>query len=152
MPYRKKRVLFVDDDRAFTALIKTNLEQDGRFHVWTENKSTRGVMAAKMFKPDVILLDVNMPHPDGSELAQALRHLGPLKHVPIIFFTGLADPHHTGAGNDEQLLSKTTALPALQQCLEDAIAGAEVTRWQTQASGEAREFYPRALSPAVEAA
>ena len=46
----------------------------------------------------VVLLDVNMPDMDGFETATLIRQRPRLRHIPIIFMTGLSDTEHVVKG------------------------------------------------------
>lgn len=85
----KKKILVVDDEAGFTHLLKLNLEQTGRFEVRTENKGALVLNAAKVFKPDLILLDIIMPDIDGSEVASRLRSDPATHDIPVLFLTAL---------------------------------------------------------------
>lgn len=56
----EKRILIVDDEEYFTALVKMSLEKINMYDVMVENKGARGLEAAKRFQPDLILLDLSM--------------------------------------------------------------------------------------------
>ena len=121
MENRKKRILLVDDDPQLTGAFKSALEQAGDFHVWTENKASRSVLAARMFRPDVILLDVRMPDLDGTEVAEQMREDQELDGIPIVYFTSLIDPRENDWPTSERFLSKTTQLSELVERLERVI-------------------------------
>lgn len=82
-----KRILVVDDDPAFTRMIKLNLEQTGRYEVRTENMGLRAIEAAREFRPDLILLDVMMPGMLGSEIATKLQADPELRAIKFVFLT-----------------------------------------------------------------
>jgi two-component system phosphate regulon response regulator PhoB len=84
-----KRVLIVDDEPQITDLVKLYLERSGDYQVEVENDSAQAMSKARQFGPDVIVLDIMMPEPDGSELAASLRADPGLRHVPILFLTAL---------------------------------------------------------------
>jgi CheY-like chemotaxis protein len=121
MQNRKKRVLLIDDDHALTTVVKLRLEESDEFHVWTENTGSRGLLAARMFRPDVVLLDVNMPQMDGSEVAARLREEKEFSELPIVFYTGLAEEGEAVGGKNERLLAKTAEWSEVVQCLNDAL-------------------------------
>jgi DNA-binding response OmpR family regulator len=84
-----KRILIVDDDITASRLLELGLERQGSFHVRVENNSTRTLATARVFQPDLIVLDIVMPVVDGGEVAARLRREADLKHLPIIFLTSL---------------------------------------------------------------
>ncbi len=82
-----KKVLIIDDEVAFTEMVKLNLEETGRFHVKIENDPRAAVTSALKFLPHIILLDVIMPEMEGPDILEAFRHEPLLRDVPIIFLT-----------------------------------------------------------------
>jgi CheY-like chemotaxis protein len=87
MKDRKPKVLLVDDEESFTRVAKLLLVD---YDICVENDSARALEAARNFKPDLILLDVMMPNFDGGDVAAQIRDDPGLRHVPIVFLTGLA--------------------------------------------------------------
>ena len=68
-----KRLLIVDDDPRFRALIRQILEGAAAFEVVGEaHEGSSALEAARELKPDVVLLDVNLPDTTGFELAPQL--------------------------------------------------------------------------------
>ena len=62
----KRRILIVDDDQNSTHLVKVLLEKTGSYLVLEQNDATRAYQDARSFRPDVILLDIEMPGKDGA--------------------------------------------------------------------------------------
>jgi ribonuclease P protein subunit RPR2 len=87
--------LLVDDDPALRALLRTTFEVADVAVVEAENAEVarRQIRAAR---PDVILLDVNMPGTTGLELCAELKSAPATKDVPIVLLTG-ADRGTTAA-------------------------------------------------------
>lgn len=83
----KKRILLIDDEAAFTRLLKLNLEQTGHYEVRIENRAKKALAAARQFRPDLIFLDIVMPGMDGSAVAAEIKADAMSKHVPIVFLT-----------------------------------------------------------------
>lgn len=52
-----------------------------------------GLRLARMMRPDVILLDVMLPPPNGFEVCRALKDLTECAITPILFLSGLVDVH-----------------------------------------------------------
>lgn len=84
-PPEPRRVLLVDDEPAFTRMVKRNLEADGNYAVKAVNESPNAYTEACSFHPDIILLDVVMPQADGGDVATQIRNHPKTKHIPIIF-------------------------------------------------------------------
>ena len=97
----KSRILVVDDEPNLSSLVRIFLERTQRFEVRVENRSARALAAAREFRPDMILLDVDMPGKDGGEVAREVQAEPSLRSVPIVFFTSLVS--HEEAGEREIL-------------------------------------------------
>jgi diguanylate cyclase (GGDEF)-like protein len=82
------RVLVVDDDRNLRKIIATNLELAG-FFVETAADGREALEKIETVLPEVVLLDLMMPHMDGYEVARRIRsHQNPtIANVPIIILT-----------------------------------------------------------------
>jgi len=94
----KRRILIVDNDTNATHLVRILLEKTGQYLVLEENNSTRAHSSARIFRPDLILLDVVMPIRDGGEIAAQIRADPELQNTPIIFLTALVTPTEVKAG------------------------------------------------------
>ena len=94
----KRRILIVDNDTNATHLVRILLEKTGQYLVLEENSSTRAYRSARIFRPDLILLDVVMPIRDGGEIAAQIRADPELHNTPIIFLTALVTPTEAKAG------------------------------------------------------
>jgi CheY-like chemotaxis protein len=85
----KIKVLAVDDEEDFISLLKLNLEQTDRFQVEGFSNGYEAIKRAREYRPDVILLDVNMPDVDGPTIWSTLTEDEETKHIPVIFLTAL---------------------------------------------------------------
>lgn len=85
------KVLFVDDSATVRAIAKARLATDDLAILCAENGQTALDMAVHE-KPDLILLDVDMPDLDGFEVCRRLKADRVLSLIPVIFVTGLNDP------------------------------------------------------------
>ena len=78
------KILLVDDDRQNSELLRKFLEVEGYEVEYAEN-GCKGWEAFSTAKPDVVLLDINMPLMNGFELAQMIREQD--RDVLIFFLT-----------------------------------------------------------------
>lgn len=82
------KILFADDDLKYSLLLKRFLEQEGYEVTYVGN----GRMAVEQFplvRPDLVLLDINMPGLNGFEVAARIREAD--KHVLIFFLSDRSD-------------------------------------------------------------
>jgi DNA-binding response OmpR family regulator len=100
------KILIVDDDEQVTNLFEKFLTMEG-YEAIGLNDSTRAVDLANLINPDLFLLDLMMPQPDGFKLCRMLRADPKFKHTPIIIITALGDSDSRvvafGAGADDYL-------------------------------------------------
>lgn len=90
------RILIVDDEPNLSELVRFFLEKTQRFEVRVENRSAQALAVAKEFRPDMILLDVDMPGKDGGEVAREIQAEPALRGIPIVFFTSLISRAEAG--------------------------------------------------------
>ncbi len=91
----KKKIMLVDDEAAFTRMVKLNLERSGEFEVLTENSGPAALTAIREFRPDLLFLDVMMPEMGGDDIAQELRLDPDLAEIPIVFLTAIVSREET---------------------------------------------------------
>jgi DNA-binding response OmpR family regulator len=116
---RKITILCVDDDPHLLRLVSRNLELEG-YAVLTASDGEQALAVFKEQQPDLILLDVMMPHLDGFSVCQRVREYS---GVPIILLTargqdqdkvrGLdlgADDYLTKPFSIEELLARVRAV------------------------------------------
>ena len=85
----KHKILIVDDEQGIVTMLKDYFEFHG-YLVYTAMSGTEALNGINA-KPDIILLDINMPDMDGLEVCRTIRD-----HVscPIIFLTArIEEPH-----------------------------------------------------------
>jgi two-component system, OmpR family, response regulator len=118
-----KRILVVDEEPAITRNLKLNLESSGGYDVFAENHAANVLTAARIFRPDLILMDVMMPDMDGGDVAARLRANPLLRDTPIIFLTAIlsnaeTDGHELISGG-ETFLAKPVDIGELKKTLEE---------------------------------
>ncbi|UCB51722.1 MAG: response regulator [Candidatus Zixiibacteriota bacterium] len=81
------KILVIDDEPEITDIVETFLETAG-YEVESENASQPGIDRAKVFLPDLVLLDIMMPTLDGYEICSELKRSEKTKRIPVVFLTG----------------------------------------------------------------
>ena len=100
------KIMVVDDDKEFTTLYKEYLRMVG-YEAISENQSSNALDLANAVRPDLFILDLMMPEPDGFKLCRMLRTNINFVHTPIIIVTALNDEDSKlvaiGAGANDYL-------------------------------------------------
>lgn len=82
------KVLIVDDNPVNVKVLSSTLAGLG-YDLLTVNTGERALNVAERTKPDIILLDVNMPGINGFETCRRLKQNPVTNHIPVIFLTAL---------------------------------------------------------------
>jgi two-component system cell cycle response regulator DivK len=85
----KPTILMIEDNAQNRYLATFLLERHG-YEIVSAVDGPRGIEMAQTFKPDLILLDIQLPGMDGYGVAQALRRIDSLSDTPIIAVTSYA--------------------------------------------------------------
>ncbi|MDB5252353.1 MAG: ArsR family transcriptional regulator [Flaviaesturariibacter sp.] len=90
MDNRSWKVLIADDEPDIVEILAYNLSREG-YEVITAVDGNDAVQKARLFTPDLVILDVMMPGKNGVEVCEILRAQPALKDTLIIFLTALND-------------------------------------------------------------
>jgi two-component system OmpR family response regulator len=82
-----KRILIVEDDVDIQVIMEVALSDIGGFEVAICGRSEKVLEHVAQFQPDLILLDLMMPHIDGFTTLKSLRSAFPSLEIPVIFVT-----------------------------------------------------------------
>lgn len=89
---RRKTIFLVDDDPDYTAIVSKWLSKSYDIAAFNEGEELiKGLGASK---PDLILMDYEMPNLDGYDLMKRIRLDEDMKSIPVIFLTGKNDKEH----------------------------------------------------------
>ena len=86
---RKKNILLVDDDETFLKMVKGWLSE--RYRVTIVTSGAQAMMYVAENRPDLILLDYEMPVTSGPQVLEMLRSEKRVAGIPVIFLTGKGD-------------------------------------------------------------
>ena len=86
--FTRARILIIDDEPANVEVLRRLLERSGfsRIQTTVEPREARELYVE--FRPDLILLDLHMPHMDGLEVMDALNQVAEATYLPILMLTG----------------------------------------------------------------
>jgi two-component system, OmpR family, alkaline phosphatase synthesis response regulator PhoP len=93
------KVLVVDDEEDILELLKYNLKKEG-YDVKTASNGVKAVEIAKSFIPDLVILDIMMPHQDGVETGRQMRQIPELNNTYILFLTARTEEYSEVAAFD----------------------------------------------------
>ncbi|MGA2280636.1 MAG: response regulator [Verrucomicrobiota bacterium] len=85
----KRTILLIEDNEQNRYLTTFLLEKNG-FNVVSARNGPEGIELAGRIRPDLIILDIQLPGMDGYAVARALRQTPPLENVPIVAVTSYA--------------------------------------------------------------
>lgn len=91
----KKKIVVIDDDINHLITTKSILEDEG-YDIVIHQGPFGSTNIIRDAKPDLILLDINMPGLSGDNLLQLLKEHDSIKNIPIVFYSS----------NDEDALRK----------------------------------------------
>ena len=95
---QRPRLLLVDDEPTNLQVLRHILQADYRLLFATDGE--RALQVAREQRPDLILLDVMMPHLDGYAVCRVLKADPATAGIPVIFITALNDSQDETAGFD----------------------------------------------------
>jgi two-component system, OmpR family, alkaline phosphatase synthesis response regulator PhoP len=118
----RKRIMVVDDDKDIRKLVESILTKEGFVTVGAENAAD-AQKKIQGSRPDLVILDLQLPDKDGFEVCKAIRSDPATKYVPVVFLTvqaldsykiaGLemgADDYITKPFNQTELLARVKAV------------------------------------------
>ena len=91
-------ILIIDDEKDLVSTVQYRLKFSD-CEVITAYNGQEGLEKAAAEKPDLILLDTNMPVMNGHETLKQLRANPELKHIPVIMLTAISSPQDIAAAS-----------------------------------------------------
>jgi len=99
----KKKIVAVDDSVIVLKMLTKLLGEEYDLHAFSSGN--RALKFFKVQKPDLIILDIDMPEINGYEMLKMIKEKEELKEIPVIFLTSNSDKSHVvkavaGGAND----------------------------------------------------
>ncbi|HEX9780656.1 MAG TPA: response regulator [bacterium] len=85
-PHARKRILIVEDDEALARVVKMRLQSVG-YEARAESLGKKALGYAAAFRPDLVILDINLPDCSGYQVARELRRIFHPWPVPVLMLT-----------------------------------------------------------------
>jgi DNA-binding response OmpR family regulator len=98
-----KKILIVEDDQKIAMALVIRLKANG-YNASIAPDAIAGASQARLFRPDLILLDISMPGGNGFQLAETFLRMPETNGTPIMFITASKNP---------ELVQKVTELGAI---------------------------------------
>jgi putative two-component system response regulator len=89
---RNACVMIIDDERINIEVVKTYLKQEGFENFLSTTHSPSAIEMLRRHRPDIVLLDINMPEVSGLEILAQMRQDAQLSMIPALVLTAANDP------------------------------------------------------------
>ena len=116
-------ILLAEDERDIRDLLVLFLEMGG-FRTVAVADGREAVMQAINRRPDLILLDVRMPHMDGLQACATLKASPDTRHIPVVFLSAFASRQDVESGlaaGAERYLAKPVDMEVLHQNVAEVL-------------------------------
>ena len=118
-----KKILVVDDNESFLDMLVFALKTEG-FKVTGVQDGLEALTQAKHIKPDLIILDLMIPHLDGHKVCRLIKRDREIQHIPVLIITSRdTDEDRTKAKEDgaEGFLAKPATVDEILTTIEDLL-------------------------------
>lgn len=107
----RQKILLIEDNETYRKIIKNAMMISG-FEVEDAENGLRGLEAARVNRPDLIVVDIYMPVMDGMTMLKQLKQDESLKTIPVIMVTNVQEELENAVkmGAEEAIL-KTSLTP-----------------------------------------
>jgi DNA-binding response OmpR family regulator len=134
---KRAKVLIADDSDQLLTALRLHLLPYG-FDVLTCSDAYMALAHARKFRPDVLLLDIQMPAGDGFSVLERMQKLPELCDLPVIYITGNQNAEldlraeHMGA---KGLIHKPISFPVLLRLLDAVLSKSGIPAERTVEPG-----------------
>jgi CheY-like chemotaxis protein len=121
---RLRTLLYVEDNPANLALVEQLIARRSDISLMTAVNGTLGVELARTSRPEVILMDINLPGISGIDALKILREDPTTAHIPIVALSANAMPRDIKKGLDAgffRYLTKPIKVNEFMDTLDDAL-------------------------------
>jgi DNA-binding response OmpR family regulator len=144
----RRKILLIDDSPAVHDLVRASLAEEPAI-MYSAYEGTEGISLAREWRPELILLDVDMPGADGFEVCRRLSADVQTADIPIIFLTASADSRKKVMGLDlggSDYITKPFNPAEFSARIRASLRAK--TRIDAMRSKRVNDFIQRALQPA----
>jgi CheY-like chemotaxis protein len=94
----QRTLLYVEDNAANMALVQQLIARRGDLKLLTAIEGNIGIMLARAYQPEVILMDINLPGISGFDALRILQEDAATSHIPVIALSSSAYPRDIANG------------------------------------------------------
>jgi CheY-like chemotaxis protein len=119
-----RTVLYVEDNRANMQLVEQLIARRPDMRLLCAEDGTRGVALARMHRPDLILMDINLPGISGLQALKILREDSVTLHIPVLAISANAMPRDVEKGLEAgflRYLTKPIKVMEFMEALDSAL-------------------------------
>jgi excisionase family DNA binding protein len=121
---QQNRILVVDDDPAVVRLIVRLLEKNGRYETATAADGFEAGIQIARFKPDLVILDLMMPHLDGFKVCSSIRSAPETSELAVLVVTGYHDDENLDRAREagaDYCMTKPLSMEALSKRVHELL-------------------------------
>lgn len=121
-PARPRRILYIEDNPTNMELMHELVRQRGQAELRVATSAEEGLVAAREWRPDLIILDIHLPGMSGTAAARVLKSRPETRDAPLIALSADATRNRAGEGNQnpdfEDYVTKPLDIPAFNRILD----------------------------------
>lgn len=110
-------ILLVDDEESFLEIMSVKLKAAG-FYIALAHNETEAVRESVRWMPDLILMDIHLGGPSGTDAALAIKQNPKTKDLKIVFLSNLKEPW-PGISGDKKVVAKNIGMEDFLDKTED---------------------------------
>ena len=121
-----KKVLIVEDNELNMKLFHDLLDSQG-YETLQTREGLQALALARLHKPDLILMDIQLPEISGLEVTKWLKDDEELSHIPVVAVTAFAmkgDEERIRQGGCEAYISKPISVPRFIETIKSYLGDA----------------------------
>ncbi len=125
---RPRTLLYVEDNPANLKLIEQLVSRRPDIYLYSAINGQLGIQLARSHRPDVIIMDINLPGISGFEALSVIRHDPTTAHIPVVALSANAMPRDIEKGLQAgffRYLTKPIKVAEFMETLDEALASAE---------------------------
>lgn len=122
LPINFMQVLYVEDNPANLRLVQKALKSEQGVSLTSATSAELGLEMAKSMRPDLIIMDINLPGMDGYEALSRLRNYNETQEIPVVALSAAAMPRDIERGllaGFRRYLTKPIQIEELRQVIND---------------------------------